>query len=275
MTVARQLLKKIQTTATASKRSFDQRAQRGLIRPQGVVDRGRNQRHLHRRVFGSNFLEFRIHRPRHADIRGALGLEHAEGGRRPPVQPGNGADFRDAVVHVGDLAQTERAAAACDDLGIRELGRRFGAAQHPDRLLAPAHLRAAARRIEIQGPQLLVDLDRGEAQRLQARRIELDANFPADAAAAGNLRHAGDREQALGHGIVDEPTELFRRARRGGHGVVGDRIAVDALALNQRLHDAQWKVVPHFRHCVAHIGDGPIDGRADLELEEDIRPRPR
>ena len=78
----------------------------------------------------------------------------------------------------------------------------------------PPDLGAAARGVEIQRPQLIVDLDRGQPERLQARGIELDADLAAHAAAARDLRNPRNRQQALGDGVVDEPAELLRRVRR-------------------------------------------------------------
>ncbi len=141
-------------------------------------------------ILGMDLVELRLHRLRHGHVRGALGLEDAEGGGRTAVQAGDGTHLLDAVVHLGDVAQAIEAPAPRDDLRVREILRRFGAAQHPDRLLAAPDLGAAARGIEIQRAQLLVHLDRGEAESLQARRIELDADLAAHAAAARHLRDA-------------------------------------------------------------------------------------
>ena len=151
-----------------------------------------------------------------------------------------------------------------------EVLRRLRAAQHADRLLAAADLGAAAGGVEVQRAQLLVNLDRGDAERLHARRIELDADLAADAAAARHLRDAGDVEQALGDRVVDEPGELLRGERGGADRVIGDRVAVDVHPLDERLLDALRQIDAHLGDRVAHVGDGAIDGRADLELDEDV-----
>ena len=83
------------------------------------------------------------------------------------------------------------------------------AAQHPDRLFAAADLRAAAGGIDVDRAQLLVHLDGRDAERLHARRIEIDADLAVDAAPAVDLRNAGDRQQPLGDRVVDEPGELL------------------------------------------------------------------
>ena len=48
-------------------------------------------------------------------------------------------------MHLGDVAQPIKAPASRDDLRVAEIFRRFGAAQHPDRLLPAPDLGAAAR----------------------------------------------------------------------------------------------------------------------------------
>ena len=83
------------------------------------------------------------------------------------------------------------------DLRVAELRGRARPAEHADRLLAAAHLRAAAGGVEVEVAQLLVDLDRGDAERLHARRIQLHADLAVDAAAARHLRDAGDASRRL------------------------------------------------------------------------------
>ncbi len=117
-----------------------------------MVDGGEIHRHVHRRRLDLHFIEFSLYRPEHADVGGALGLEDAEGGGRTSVQARDGADFLGAVVHVGNLPQADRPAAARDDLRVRQGARRLGTAEHADGLFAAADLRSAAGRIEIEGP---------------------------------------------------------------------------------------------------------------------------
>ncbi len=122
-----------------------------------MVDGGEDARHVHGRDSRLDLVEFGLHRLGHAHVRGALGFEDAEGGRRAAVEPRDGAHLRDAVVHVGDFAQAHRIAAGHDDLRVRQRLRRLGAAQHADRLLAAAHLGPAAGGIHVERAQLLVD----------------------------------------------------------------------------------------------------------------------
>jgi len=97
-------------------------------------------------------------------------------------------------VHLGDVAQAIKAPASRDNLRVGEIFRRFGAAQHPDRLLPAADVGATPCRIEVQRPQLLVHLDCGESEGLQTCGIELDADLATHAAAARHLCNAGNRE---------------------------------------------------------------------------------
>src|ERR1019366_10623558 len=112
----------------------------GIKSPQRWIDRGLIELHLPRRILGLYLVQLGLHRTRYAHVGCALGFEDSETGRRPAIEPGERAHLRDAVAHVGDLAQAERAPAAGDDLGLRQILCALGAAQHPDRLLAAAHL---------------------------------------------------------------------------------------------------------------------------------------
>ena len=195
-----------------------------MIGSQRVLDRGGDERHVNRRILDANLLELGVDRFRDADIRGAFRLVDAKGGCRAPVEPREGTHLCDAVVHVRDLAQPHRTAAARDDLSIGQILRGPRAAEHANRLLSAADLRAAARGVQIQRPQLIVDFHRRQSERLQARRVELDSDLPAHPAAARDLCNPRHGQEALGHGIVDEPAELLGRVTGGGHRVIGNRI---------------------------------------------------
>src|SRR5258706_363481 len=110
-----------------------------------------------------------------------------------------------------------------------------------------------------------------DAGRLHARRIEIDADLPIDAARAVDLRDAADREQPLVDRVVHEPGELLLGHAGGADRVVDDRTAVDFLAADLRFEDARRQVGAHACHGVAHVGGGAIDRRADLEFHEHQR----
>jgi hypothetical protein len=101
---------------------------------------------------------------------------------------------------------------------------------------------------------------------LTSTAIQFDPDFALDAAAARHLRNAGEREQPLGHGVVDEPAELFGRQIGGRHRVVGECAAVDIYPRHERFDDALRQVVADFGHRIANVRHGTIDRRADQEL---------
>jgi hypothetical protein len=135
-------------------------------------------------------------------------------------------------------------------------------------LLTAAELRAAARGVEIELAQLLIHLDRRDAERLHARRIELDADLAVDAATALHLRNACDRQQPLGDRAVDEPAQFLLGQRGRARREVGDGPALDVDPLDQRLVNALGQLAAHLRNRVANVRDGAIDRRADLEFDE-------
>src|SRR3546814_17361965 len=68
-------------------------------------------------------------------------------------------------------------------------------AQHAHRLFGPRNLGLAARGVQIDLAELLVDRARRQPLRLELRGIENDANLPADPAVAIDARHTGAGEQ--------------------------------------------------------------------------------
>src|SRR6185312_7477023 len=102
----------------------------------------------------------------------------------PAIEPRERTDFRDAVVHFRDVAESRETPARQHDLRVGE--RRCGLCptEHANRLLAAANLHTPARRIEVERTQLQVHVHGREAERLHACRIELDANLSLHTTAA-------------------------------------------------------------------------------------------
>ena len=200
-----------------------------------------------------------------------LALKHAERGRVAAIETRNAADLGHAVVHIGDVAQPRDAPAGQGDACLPELQRGRRATEHANRLFAAADLQAPARRVEVDLPQLLIDVDGRDPERLHARRIELHADLAIDAAAALHLGDAVDRQQSLGDCVVDEPAELFLGHLCGADGVVYERSAFDVDALHQGFLDALGQIAAHLGDGIAHVGHGTIDRCADLELDIDQR----
>ena len=166
------------------------------------------------------------------------------------------------------VAEPRDAAAGQQDARFGELLRRACPAEHANRLFTATDLRAAAGSVEIENAQLLVDVDRGDAERLHARRIELDADLAVDAAGTGHLRDTGDRQQPFRDRVVDEPAQLLLRQRGGAERVVDDRATFDVDALDHWLLDTFRKLAAHLGHGIAHVRDRTIDRSADLEFDE-------
>ena len=233
-----------------------------------MVHRGEDARHPHCRILGFELVELGVDRLRHGHIGGALGLEHPERGGRTPVEPGDAAHLGNAVVHLGDFPQAHEFAAGKNDLGIAERLRRLCTAEHANRLLAAPDLGTAAGGIHVERPELFIDFEGREAESLKPGGIQIDANFPIDAAAARHLGDAGNGQQPLGHRVVDEPAELLRRQVGGGDGVVGECAAVDGLPRHLRFEDSLRQIIADLGHGIANVGHGAIDRRADLEQHE-------
>ena len=64
------------------------------------------------------------------------------------------------------------------------------------------------------------------------------------------------------------PAQLLD-GHRGAFGrEIADRLVGEILALDLRLEDAVGQVAADPGDGVAHVGDGAVDRRADLELDE-------
>ena len=105
-------------------------------------------------------------------------------------------------------------------------------------MFGPGDLCAPACRIQVDRPQLRIDLRCRDALRLELGRVEHDADFAIDAAAARDGGNALDRAQFLGDVVIDVPAEFFERhvARFGREN--GDFAAADVNTLNLRLENA-------------------------------------
>ena len=135
-------------------------------------------------------------------------------------------------------------------------------------MFATTQLSTSAGRIQIQRPQLLVHFDSGQPQRLHARGIQLNANFPVDAAAAKHLRHTVDAQQTFVDGVVDKPAELLDGLVGGGHRVINERAAIDVFPLHLRFIDAFGKLASHLGNGIANIIHCAVDGSSNLKLDE-------
>ena len=81
------------------------------------------------------------------------------------------------------------------DVDARQFGRRLHGRDRADRLLGAADVGAPARRIALHLAQLARDLGGGDVQRLQPRRVELDADLAVHAADPRDRADAGHGEQ--------------------------------------------------------------------------------
>ena len=66
------------------------------------------------------------------------------------------------------------------------------------------------------------------------------------------------------------PAQLLDRHRGAFGREIADRLVGEVDALDLRLEDAVGQVAADARDGVAHVGDGAVDRRADLELDEGV-----
>jgi hypothetical protein len=80
----------------------------------------------------------------------------------------------------------------------------------------------------------------------------------------------GDREQALGDVVVDEPGELLQR-HVAGLDREDRELLPEIEPVDLRLQNAFREIAANLRDRVAHIVGGAVDGRSYRELDECIR----
>src|SRR5690606_8733790 len=131
-----------------------------------------------------------------------------------------------------------------------------------------AHGGAAAGLLLLDARELLADQRRAGAETLHGFRPQINANLAVDAADAPHRAHAGHGEQALGHGVIDEPAELLVAPAVGGHGI-GEHVAAgDVDQRNDRRLDVGRQVDAHAVDGVAHFVLGQRAVLLDLEGED-------
>ena len=117
--------------------------------------------------------------------------------------------------------------------------------------------------------QLARDVGRGGVERLQLRRIDLDAHLARNAAHARHRAEAAHAEQRLGDVVVDEPAQRLAVHARGGDGVGEDRRARDVELADRRVAHVGGQVGAHARDGVAHVVDRLLRRLLEAELDRD------
>ncbi len=100
-------------------------------------------------------------------------------------------------------------------------------AKRSDGLLAARNLAATGTKVQVRDAQLVVNIGRRDAERLQLERVKFDANLAVCTAETVDAPYAGLALQRALHCIVHKPGKLFQ-----GHIWRGDGIGLDGLPLN-------------------------------------------
>src|SRR3546814_12201313 len=98
---------------------------------------------------------------------------------------------------LADIGELDRPPIADRDLRLAEVVGGLRVAQHAHRLFGPRNLGLAARGVQIDLAELLVDRARRQPLRLELRGIENDANLAAAHAVAIDARPAGAGQPLL------------------------------------------------------------------------------
>src|SRR5690606_36525803 len=162
-------------------------------------------------VFGLDLRDFLLCRIEHGDVRSALGARHGEVDHFLVAHLADRGALAETVTNGCDIRQLYGSAVAELYLPLRQLIGRFGTAEHADRLARAAHFGVAPRRVDVGLSEHIVDLTGRYAESLHPLGVDNHLDLAVDAREAIDFGHPLDREQALGHRIVDKPAQLLDR----------------------------------------------------------------
>ncbi len=246
----------------------DQGFERGIVGALNVGDRRGDLVDLDVRIVLLQLGNNRTHAFGHGDFGGAARPLDVEADDLFAIIAGAGARLGPGVGYRAEIAQQHRLAGRQSDAHVFETLHRIGGADGADVLLLAAGIEAAARHVDEIVAQGVGDVRRRSPLPRQLGRIELDADFPIDAAVAVQLRHALHRQDALGDIVVDVPRQLFGRHVGGADGIGQKRAAGGVVdARNDRILHVRRQVAAHTGDGVAHVVGGlfqvGVEGKLD------------
>ncbi len=253
--------------------AFDHRFDRAVILRSRIIDAGAERAKLHAGILCFKLVKFGDGFVVDGNVGRSLGALHAENNDLLAIDLGDRALFAKTVRYIGDVLQRDGAAVAKADPRLRQRQRGVGIAQHANRLARSRYLGLAAGSVKIDRTQCVIDLRCCHAERLHACGIEDDAYLAVDAAAATDISHAFDAQQALRHGIVDKPRQLLERHVRRLDRIIADWLAGDLDLRYPRFKNPVGKLAARLVDRVLNLGKRVVNvnAGADLELDENAR----
>ena len=195
-----------------------------------------------------------------------LGAADAEADHLGPVVAGPATRLGPFIHHLTQIAQAHRTVADRDQ-GFAQIIDRLGRADSTDRLFLTADLTPSAGQVDVGRPQLVRHGRSRHTLGRQPGRVQLDTDLPADTAVAADLADAFQRQQSLGHSVVNEPAQLLGVHPGRAHDIGRDRNLGEFDPLDDRLLHIGGQVLAHTRDGVAHIIGGLF--QVDTQLEGD------
>ena len=250
--------------------AFDHRRHRAFVLALGVIDAGEQRAEVDPWGFLGQLVErFQcLVVDRH--IGRAARTGDPEGHHFLAIHPATRSDFTKAVAHRRNVGEFHRATCAQRNVGLRQVKRGAGIAQHPHRLARAGDLDFAARGIGVELTQGEVHLRGGHPGGLHPRGIERDQDLARYPAATRNRGHAGNGQQSLGDAVVDEPRQLLHRHVIGADREIADRIGRCLGLEHLRLENAIGQFAARLIDRVLHLGDRGVDVLANLELDQGL-----
>ncbi len=207
----------------------------------------------------------------HRYLAGPLDAGDLEADHGLAVEQGDAAAFGDAVADFCHFAEADAAPARQRHLECGNVGDRAHRRQGAYRLDAVADITATAGSVLLHLPQQARHVSGGDAQRRQARGVQVDLHLAVDPADAADFADTLDRQHGLGDVVVDEPRQPLLVDALGTHGVGEDRAARGGDLGNHRVAHRWRQVGTHRVDCVAHFVERHLGVLVDVESHLDRR----
>ena len=184
MMVARRSRRNRNTTITASAAPSNKVLQGLMVAGDRGIDRGVDQLELDVRVFRLEAIDPVGHRRRHGHVARPFGAQDAESHHRLAVGAREAPRLGNGVGNGAEIVEPDLTAARKRDPHRRQSGERGCARERANGLVAAADLCAPAGEIHVGAAQAAADVERGEADGLEAVGVEPDTDLAIDAADA-------------------------------------------------------------------------------------------
>jgi hypothetical protein len=247
--------------------ALHQRLHRRLVDPERIGDGRVDELQLDVRMGAAQLLHLGLDLAGDRYIARPLAAADGNADDRLAVELGVEPWFRHRVADGAERIEAHAASARQRNDGLSEVGQGRLTGKGADRLLAASDLTPAPRQIDVDGPELAVDVAGRDAEGEKPVGVQGDADLARHAADALRLGDALHAQQRAGERVVHEPGQLLGRERGSARRVGQYRQAFDVEPLDDGLVDGAGQLAADAGDGVLDVVDGAIDRRLELEFD--------